>query len=76
MDLSCENFRAMIFYDFRVGFTQQQCFERLKSGFGNEALSRSIVKRSLPNKTYALLFFESKLNKKKQQITIVFYYKN
>lgn len=43
MDLSRENFRAMIFYDFRVGLTQQQCVDRLKSGFGDEAPSKTTV---------------------------------
>ena len=39
MDLTHENFRAMIFYDFRVGLTQQECFNRLKFGFGDAAPS-------------------------------------
>lgn len=43
MELSREHFRAMIFYDFRVGLTQQQCIDRLKSAFGDEAPSRSSV---------------------------------
>ena len=43
MELSRENFRAMIFYDFRKGFTQQQCFESLQSTFGDEAPSKASV---------------------------------
>lgn len=37
MNLHREHFRAMIFYDFKVGLSQQQCFDRLRSAFGNEA---------------------------------------
>ena len=43
MELSRENFRAMIFYDFRRGFTQKQCFESLQSAFDNEAPSKASV---------------------------------
>lgn len=43
MELSSENLRAMIFYDFRVGLTQQECIDRLKIGFGNEAPSKTMV---------------------------------
>lgn len=43
MELSRENFRAMIFYDFRVGLSQQECIDRLKKGFGDEAPSKTRV---------------------------------
>lgn len=43
MELSRENFRAMIFYDFRVGLSQQQCIDRLKTAFGDEAPSKTRV---------------------------------
>lgn len=43
MELSRENFRVMIFYDFRKGLTQQQCFESLHSTFGDEAPSKASV---------------------------------
>lgn len=43
MEISHENFRAMIFYDFRKGLTQQHCFESLHSTFGNEAPSKATV---------------------------------
>lgn len=39
MELTRESFRAMIYYDFRVGLSQQQCFDRLHSAFGDEAPS-------------------------------------
>jgi [histone H3]-lysine36 N-dimethyltransferase SETMAR len=43
MDLNREHFRAMIFYDFKSGLTQQQCVKRLNSAFGNEAPSKATV---------------------------------
>ena len=43
MELSRENFRAMIFYDFRVGLSQQECIDRLKKGFGDKAPSKTRV---------------------------------
>lgn len=43
MELTQENYRAMIFYDFRCGLTQQQSIERLFSAFGDEALSKTTV---------------------------------
>lgn len=45
MDLSRENFRAMIYYDFRRGLTRQQCTDQLNSTFGDEAPSFATVKR-------------------------------
>lgn len=45
MDLTRENFRAMIFYDFRRGLTRQQCFDQLNSTFGDEAPHFATVKR-------------------------------
>jgi histone-lysine N-methyltransferase SETMAR len=43
MELTHENFRSMIFYDFRVGLTQQECIDRLKIGFGDGAPSKTMV---------------------------------
>lgn len=37
MELSRENFRGMIFYDFTKGLSQQECFESLKKCFGDRA---------------------------------------
>lgn len=45
MELTRENFRTMIFYDFRCGLTQQQSIERLFSAFGDEAPSKTTVYR-------------------------------
>lgn len=45
MELTRENFRAMIYYDFRRGLTQEQCFNQLNSTFGNEAPSTATVYR-------------------------------
>ena len=33
IELNCEHFRAIIFYNFRLGLTQQQCIDELKSIF-------------------------------------------
>ncbi|GBP60127.1 hypothetical protein EVAR_41816_1 [Eumeta japonica] len=35
MDLTCEHFRAMIYYDFRCGLTQKQYIDQLTSTFGD-----------------------------------------
>lgn len=43
MELTREHFRAMIYYDFRRGLSQQQCIEELKSTFGDEAPSKTTV---------------------------------
>ena len=37
MKLNREHFRAIIFYNFRRGLTQQQCIDELNSIFGNGA---------------------------------------
>ena len=44
MELNREHFRAIIFYNFRRGLTQQQCMDELKSLYGDEAPSYSTVK--------------------------------
>ena len=43
MEISRENFRAMIFYDFRVGLSQEECIDRLRKGFDDEAPSKTRV---------------------------------
>jgi len=45
MELTRENFRAMIYYDFRRRLSRQECFDQLTSTFGDEAPSFAIVKR-------------------------------
>ena len=45
MKLNREHFRAIIFYKFRGGLTQQQCINELNSIFGDEAPSRTSVSR-------------------------------
>ena len=45
MVLNREHFRAIIFYNFGRGLTQQQCIDALKSIFGDEATSRTSVYR-------------------------------
>ena len=44
MELNCEHFCAIIFYNFRRELTQQQCIDELNSIFG-EAPSRTSVYR-------------------------------
>ena len=45
MELNREHFRAILFYNFRRGLTQQQCIDTLNSIFGPEASSRTSVYR-------------------------------
>ena len=45
MELNCEHFRAIIFYNFRRGLTQQQCIDELNSIFGDETPSSTCVYR-------------------------------
>ena len=45
MELNCEHFRAIIFYNFRRGLTQQQSFDEFNLIFGDEAPSRTSVYR-------------------------------
>lgn len=39
MEFKHEHFRAMVFYDFKRSLSQQECFNRLKSAFGDEVSS-------------------------------------
>ena len=43
MELNRKHFRAIIFYNFRRGLTQQQCLDELNSIFGDEDPSRTSV---------------------------------
>ena len=45
MVLNRKHFRAIIFYNFRRGLTQQQCIDELNSIFGDKAPSRTSVYR-------------------------------
>ena len=45
MELNREHYRAIIFYNFRRGLTQQQCIDELNSIFSDEAPSRTNVYR-------------------------------
>ena len=45
MELNRKHFRAIIFYNFRRGLTQQQCIDELNSIFGDEAPSKASVYR-------------------------------
>ena len=45
MELNREHFRAIIFYNFRRGLTQQRCINALNTIFVNEASSRTSVYR-------------------------------
>lgn len=45
MELTREHFRALIYYDFRRGLTQEQCIDQLHSTFGDEAPSTATVYR-------------------------------
>ena len=43
MELNREHFRAIIFYNFRRGLTQQQCIDELNSIFSDEAPSTTSI---------------------------------
>ena len=43
MEISRENFRAMIFYDYKYNLTLKQCIDRLHLAFGDEAPSNRTV---------------------------------
>ncbi|KAL0820759.1 hypothetical protein ABMA28_006579 [Loxostege sticticalis] len=45
MELTRGNSRAMIYYDFRSGFTQKQCIFLMLSAFGDEAPSKTTIYR-------------------------------
>lgn len=45
MELTRENFRAMIYYDFRRGLSRQECIDQLTFTFGDKAPSFATVKR-------------------------------
>ena len=44
MELNRENFRAMIYYDFRRGLSRQGCIDELISTFGDDDPSYATVK--------------------------------
>ncbi|KYN35717.1 hypothetical protein ALC56_09917 [Trachymyrmex septentrionalis] len=41
MEISRENFRAMIFYDYKCNLTPKQCIDRLHLAFGDKVPSSS-----------------------------------
>jgi len=43
MELIRENFRAMIYYNFWHGLSQQQCIDQLTSIFDDKALSKTTI---------------------------------
>ena len=43
MELKREHFLAILFYNFRLELSQQQCMDELNSVFGHEVPSRSSV---------------------------------
>lgn len=43
MEVSREEFRWMIFYDYKSGRTANQCFEHLTAAFGDQMLSKTTV---------------------------------
>ena len=45
MELTREHFRVIIYYDFRHGLSRQQCIDKLKSIFCDEAPHFATVKR-------------------------------
>lgn len=45
MNLEREHYRAMIFYDFKVGISEDKCVQRLQSAFDIVAPSRATVFR-------------------------------
>ena len=45
MELTRENFRAVIYYDFRRGLSRQECIDQFISTCGNETPSYATVKR-------------------------------
>lgn len=45
MELSRENLRAMIYYDFKSGLSQKQCGDRMIVAFSNEAPSKTTIYR-------------------------------
>lgn len=45
MDLSRENFRVIIYYNFRRGLTQHQCIVELNSTFGDDSPSKTTIYR-------------------------------
>ena len=45
MELTCEKFRAMIYYDFRRRLSRQEYTDQLIPIFGDEAPSYATVKR-------------------------------
>ncbi|XP_029044179.2 histone-lysine N-methyltransferase SETMAR-like [Osmia bicornis bicornis] len=45
MDLNREHFRAMIFYDFKVGLSRVKSLERLRGAFGDSSPSQATVYR-------------------------------
>ena len=45
MELNREHFRAIIFYNFRRGLTQEQCINQLNLTFGDEVPSTATVYR-------------------------------
>ncbi|KYQ46883.1 hypothetical protein ALC60_14098 [Trachymyrmex zeteki] len=72
MELTRENFRAMIYYDFQRGLLRQECIDQLTSTFGDKAPSFATVKRwynefnrSCVNKECGLVYDEMSITSKR-----------
>ena len=43
MNLTRDEIRVMIYYDYKKGLSQQECFESLQKTFGDSCVSRATV---------------------------------
>ena len=67
MELTYENFRAMIYYDFRRGLSRQECIDQLISTFGDETPSYATVKRWYNEFNCCCHFLTNKFRKDRQK---------
>jgi len=70
MELSREQFRALIYYDFKCGLDKKQCMERLTLAFGEEKPSRATIYRWFAEFKRGRNFLSDELREAKPKIAV------
>ena len=56
-----EHFRALIFYDFKVGVNQEESVQRLQLAFGDDSTARTTVFRWFKEFSRGRSFFQDEI---------------
>ncbi|KAJ3655399.1 hypothetical protein Zmor_014531 [Zophobas morio] len=70
VELTREHYRSLVYYDFKVGLTQEESLQRLKTAFDNEASYRATVFRGLQNFAGIVIPYTKKNIRVKNKISL------